>query len=195
MHMDVQTDARRTSREGEPVMPSQSRALEASFEPSDKSAVPLGSEPIPALEDFDSFFEKLNNLEQVDWRSAHPANPEIRPRPQAKQDKDFKATASKADPLAGLKAAVAQAKQSQRSSLGSSTSDLPPLKSKKPRAISGAFRFAATAFVLFIVGMGIGWAALSLPSKLNSTGGNSTATTAPTPNGLVIEPKVSLPDK
>ena len=181
-------------------MPSQSRALEASFEPSDKSPIPSGSETIPALEDFDSFFEKLNNIEQVDWRTAHPANPERKagavPLPGKPADKiksSGKPSAEKADPLAGLRAAVAQAKSAQ----ANGTDTKSPLMSKKGRKVPGAFRFAATAFVLFIVGMGIGWAALSLPAKL--TGESSTAvSTTPAPSktdGLVIEPKVTLPAK
>jgi hypothetical protein len=180
-------------------MPSQSRALEASFEPSDKSAVPPGSEKIPALEDFDSFFEKLNNLDHVDWRSAHPANPEPKPFFRAAA-KPAPISGGKADALAGLRSAVAQVKQSQRPGMAMAAGEaFPPAKR---RGMPGAFRFAATAFVLFLVGMGIGWAALSLPGK--SSGDTATTIAAPapalatpggTPDGLASDPKVALPSK
>ena len=148
-------------------MPSQSRALEASFESSDKQRVPLGTDPVPMLEDFDSFFEKLNSLDRAEWRKAHPANPE---RPAER-------VGGKADPLAGLRAA-GQAKQTQ----------IPGKVPAAPRParmrLPGSVRFALTALALFAVGMGIGWAALSLPNR--ATGDDAaTAAKAPVPAQLI----------
>ncbi len=173
-------------------MPSQSRALEASFEPSDTHAGPLGADTGPALEDFDSFFEKLNKLEPPEWRKAHPANPEqpmsaaahLQPaaKPAEKKSAAMKPTdpghAAKSDPLAGLRAAMAQARQAQRVD--------PALKARRVRGrIPGAFKFALTALVLFVVGMGIGWAVLSLPDKL----GDAPATASAPAKPLTVESK------
>ncbi|MFI5400613.1 MAG: hypothetical protein ACHQZQ_06145 [SAR324 cluster bacterium] len=191
-------------------MPSQSRAFEASFEPFGKSPVPPGPDTTPALEDFDAFFEKLNSPDPLGWNSAHPANPERKaPAGAAPNPPAAKAAAGaavkpsrKADALAGLRAAAVQAGRSQTWAGAQSSGQAPP--PPKRRGASGAFRFAATAFILFIVGMGIGWAALSLPGKMTG----DTATIVPVPardaqpqvgreaqtaNGLVIEPKVALP--
>lgn len=191
-------------------MPSQSRAFEASFEPFGKSPVPPGPDTTPALEDFDAFFEKLNSPDPLGWNSAHPANPERKaPAGAAPNPSGAKAPAGaaakpsrKADALAGLRAAAVQARRSQSWAGAQSSGQAPP--PPRRRGASGAFRFAATAFILFIVGMGIGWAALSLPEKMTG----DTATIVPVPardaqpqvgreartaTGLVTEPKVALP--
>jgi hypothetical protein len=174
-------------------MPSQSRALEASFEPSGKSPVPPGSDTAPALEDFDSFFEKLNSPDPLGWSSAHPSNPGRKAPAGTAANKPAGAAAKpsgQADPLAGLRAAFAQTQPSQPPGTAQASGQEPP--PAKRRGISGAFRFAATALVLFMVGMGIGWAALSLPAKMSG----DTATTVPVPApgaGTAAEPKVALP--
>ena len=174
-------------------MPSHSRALEASFEPSDKQAVPLDVDAGPALEDFDSFFEKLNKLEPPEWRKAHPANPEPPLSAAATAHPVSKPAAkkpaapnpgTKADPLAGLRAAMAQAR------LHVQQEDAARKPGRMRGKLPGAFKFALTALVLFAVGMGIGWAALSLPGKLGDTPATASAPAASAPvNGLIVESK------
>ncbi len=162
-------------------MPSQSRAFEASFESSGKQQVPHGSDPERMLEDFDTFFEKINSLDQADWRNAHPANPE-RPAMQASATAEHKAS-GKVDPLAGLRAAVAQAKQGGTDHGGAGR------PARFPRLhVAGPLRFALLALVLFVVGMGIGWAALSLPGRSGSDAPATALTAAPEP-GLFQEAK------
>jgi len=191
-------------------MPSPNRAFEASFETFGKSPVPSEPETTPALEDFDAFFEKLNSPDPLGWNSAHPANPERKlPAGASLNPITAKPAAAgaakpprKADALAGLRTAIAQAGQARIRGGAQAPGQQPP--PAKRRGVSGAFRFAATAFILFIVGMGIGWAALSLPEKITSgtapvvqdpardaqpqAGGE-----AQTAAGPVTEPKVALP--
>jgi len=168
-------------------MPSQSRAFEASFESSDKPQVPHGGDPERMLEDFDTFFEKINSLDQADWRKAHPANPEraaAQPAVQpAAPNSAGKPGAGKPDPLAGLRTAVAQAKQGGAGK---------PARFAGLRA-GGTARFALLAIVLFAVGMSLGWAALSLPGKSD---GEAPAAVAAAPEpALLSDPKGVLGTK
>lgn len=167
-------------------MPSHSRALEASFESSDKPAVPLGSDPGPMLEDFDSFFEKLNNLDGPELRKSDspppskplPATGTKVPSSPARKPPITPSAPLNVDPLAGLRAAFAQARKAQAAESGNKPS-------RRRSKVAVAVRFALTALVLFAGGMGIGWAALSLPGKITETGKQESSPA----KGLIVEQK------
>jgi hypothetical protein len=164
-------------------MPSHSRALEASFESSDKHSS-SGADPVPMFEDFDSFFEKLNTLDKAEWRKDAPPAA-ARPAGSSAGGPTGKPAAkpvSRADALAGLKAAVAEAKLQAQQAPRMEGKPIPPALPPR-RRVAGALRFALAAVLLFIVGMGIGWLALSLPGRSDSTAAARSETV------VVIEPK------
>jgi hypothetical protein len=138
------------------------------------------------LEDFDTFFEKLNKLDapevrKVDSLSPRQPNPTAGPKVSPSLARKPAVTSSaplNADPLAGLRAAFAQARKAQAAEIAH--------KPSRPRGkLASLLRFALTALVLFAGGMGIGWAALSLPGKFTETAAPGSGPA----KGLIVEQK------
>jgi hypothetical protein len=153
------------------------RSLDAEFQPA-AASTPLppsdGTEMI--IQDFNAFFERLSGLDEVRWsdepQSAAPGHPPEPHRPAAHPipaaAPHTAATAAPASAAGGASAsrpAAAEVRAHPAPAAPRAAIAVPApaaLPAKRPGLPLG-FKLAMTALLLFGVGMGAGWLALSLP--------------------------------
>jgi hypothetical protein len=132
------------------------QAFDALFQAADKAAhlntPPSGAEL--AIEDFNDFFEKLSGLDDLRWSDTAAAASRSKPA-EAKVEPPARPKAAGAQPARGPVAAPQPAPKAAA----------PPTPQPAGKVASRLFRLGVVATVLFCIGMGAGWAALSLPKR------------------------------
>lgn len=164
-------------------------ALDAEFEPNSTPGTPLPGGGMEAvIQDFNAFFEKLSGLDDVRWGDEEPTTPSSSekaaqpppapgqpekargavptPSPNAKTAEPppaaFKASApAEAVPPAHLAPLAAGRKPEPH------RAPLAPARPGRKAGLPLGFKLSMTALVLFAIGMGAGWLALSLPKNPN----------------------------
>jgi hypothetical protein len=146
------------------------QSLEASFEPSggrpDGSSGSPGRDPV--VEDFNAFFEKLSSLDSLQWPAETPTKAKPAAAPQAR-------------PAGGSTGAVpAKAARPHMTVVKSDTDlgDAPagpgaeavaePRGRATARDVARFLKMTLVGLLLFGLGLGAGWAALSIPGHLDT---------------------------
>lgn len=147
------------------------QGLEAAFEPVDaetpaEQAAPE-SEPEAAGQDFNTFFERLNALEGLTWRSDEDEDEEPAPL-----EEPVPPPPAQARPAPQAAAPPRKTTQPRRQPAGA-------VQPGKGASVLRTLKFAAVGLALFTVGLGAGWAALSLPGRFMERAGPA-VTPAPT---------------
>lgn len=174
-------------------------ALDAEFEPNSNPGTPLpGGGMETVIQDFNAFFEKLSGLDDVRWGDEEPTTPSSSekaaqpppppgqpekargaaptPNPYAKTAEPPPATPKAPTPQAAARAPAQAVPPAHLAPVAPGRKPEPhrapavpvPRPERKARLPLG-FKLAVTALVLFAIGMGAGWLALSLPKNPNRT--------------------------
>jgi hypothetical protein len=157
--------------------------------------------PDPVVEDFNAFFERLSALDQLQWSAASPAAADAPARPAPPAGASGPAGAAAPTSAAGAAASAPAARAGRRAAaqrqgaagkprmtVVKSDTDLgaaPPAAIPDPEEVRAVARGRITArdvarflkltlvgLMLFALGLGAGWAALSLPGRFDDTGAN-----------------------
>jgi hypothetical protein len=157
--------------------------------------------PDPVVEDFNAFFERLSALDQLQWSAASPAAVDAPARPAPPAGASGPAGAAAPTSAAGAAASAPATRAGRRAAaqrqgaagrprmtVVKSDTDLgaaPPAALPDPEEVRAVARGRITArdvarflkltlvgLMLFALGLGAGWAALSLPGRFDDTGAN-----------------------
>jgi len=132
--------------------------------------LPGDFDPSTEQNEFDSFFEKLSTLEDLTWNDDMESAPEIIEPVRAKSSRSqaSKPQTSKPKPQVYHTSRPSSPKR-QRQATTQSNPHRQTLESSAGNKVKVVAKFVMMASVLFSVGMGAGWLALSLPERFSGS--------------------------